>query len=165
MKEAFRKLELRIDKLIPYALVIFLIIFIAELFFSHYIEHYSFYISLIDGMVIAIFVADLTFKYIRMHNTPKFLRTYWLEIIAVFPAFLILRIVEELGIISRIGETVQSGLHGAIELERESVSLIERGGMRASRARYAVRWIKPIARLPRLLKAFSFYEHPEFRHP
>lgn len=167
MKLWMHKVELFVDKIIPYSLVLLLFMIIGEIFFGHKIEPYSFYVSVIDGTIILIFILDLIFKYVRIRSFPKFFRKYWLEIIAVFPAFLILRLIEEFASVARLGETVQSSIHEALAIEKEGAVLvreIERGGKGVSRLRYFSRFIRPIARFPRFLKAFSFYEKPTGKH-
>jgi len=174
MKRWLHKVELLVDKIIPYSLVLLFFVIIGEIFFSEKIEPYSFYVSVIDGFIIFIFVVDLIFKYVRIRNFPKFFRSYWLEIIAVFPAFLVLRLAEEFIIIAKlgetfesVGETAQSALHEVVGIEKEGKILMreaERIGPGVSRLRYFHRFVRPLARFPRFLKAFSFYEKPTGRH-
>jgi len=167
MKQWLHKIELLVDKAIPYCLILLFFIIIGEIFFGHEIEPYSFYVSAIDGVIISIFILDLLFKYLRIKAFPKFFMKYWLEVIAVFPAFLILRLIEEFVSIANLGETLQASLHETLEVEKEGKVLvreIESAGKEASRLRYFSRFIRPIARLPRFLKAFSFYEKPTGRH-
>ena len=174
MKRWLHKIELRVDKSIPYLLVLLFFVIIGEIFFAHEIEPYRVFVSIIDGFIIFIFVIDLIFKYVRIRNFPKFFRSYWLEIIAVFPAFLVLRLAEEFIIIAKlgetfesVGETAQSALHEVVGVEKEGKILMreaERIGPGVSRLRYYHRFIRPLARFPRFLKAFSFYEKPTGRH-
>ena len=174
MERWLHTVEFWVDKIIPYSLIILFFLIIGEIFFEHEFEPYSFYVSIIDGTIIFIFVLDLTFKYIRSRNFPKFFRKHWLEIIAVFPAFLVLRLAEEFIIIAKlgetfesVGETAQSALHEITGIEKEGKILmreIERTGQGVSRLRYFHRFLRPLARIPRFLKAFSFYEKPTGRH-
>jgi len=156
MKRWLHKVELLVDKIIPYSLVLLLFVIIGEIFFSEKIEPYSFYVSIIDGFIIFIFIIDLIFKYVRIRNFPKFFRSYWLEIIAIFPAFLVLRLVEEFAIIVKLEES--------IGISQDVIEVGERTIPRTGRLRYFSRFIRPLARLPRFLKAFSFYEKPTGRH-
>ena len=167
MKKWLHKIELIVDKLIPYLLIILFFIIIGEIFFHGKIGPYRIFVGFADNTILFIFVLDLIFKYVRMRNFPHFLKKYWLEIIAVFPAFLILRLVERFVPFSSFGETLQASLHETLEVEKEGKVLIreiEGTGKEASRLRYFSRFIRPIARLPRFLKAFSFYEKPTGRH-
>ncbi|MDP7244039.1 MAG: hypothetical protein QF568_01710 [Flavobacteriales bacterium] len=167
MKPWLHKIELLVDRIIPYTLILLLFLIIGQIFFGHEIEPYHIYVSIIDGFIILIFVLDLIFKYIRTRNFPKFLRKYWLEVIAVFPAFLVLRLLEEFVAIANLGETAQTYFREALEVEKEGKVLvreIERSGKEVSRLRFFSRFIRPLARSPRFLKAFSFYEKPTGKH-
>ncbi len=166
MKSWLHKIEAVVDKLIPYLLVVLLFLIIGEIFYAEKIEPYRFFVSFVDNMVVVVFVFDLIFKYMRAKHFPEFFRQHWLEIIAVFPAFLFVRIIEEFLPISRI-EISQSALHEAMEAKREGKLIameVERVGAEASRIRYFARFIRPLARLPRFLRAFSFYEKPAGKH-
>ena len=156
MKRWMHKIELLVDKIIPYLLVLLFFVILGEIFFAHEIEPYSVFVSSVDGFIIFIFVIDLIFKYIRIRNFPKFFRNYWLEIIAIFPAFLILRVMEEFVIIVKLEES--------IGISQDVIEVGERTIPRASRMHYFSRFIRPLARFPRFLKAFSFYEKPTGRH-
>ena len=88
---------------------------------------------------------------------------YWLEIIAVFPFFLILRLLEEFYLIAEFGQNTQKYLHSVVEVQKESRLIIEEAEKvvaRGSRSRYFMRFLRPIARVPRFFMAFSFYEKP-----
>jgi len=174
MKRWLHKIELLVDKIIPYSLVLLLFLIIGEIFFEHEFEPYKFYISALDFFIILIFIIDLIFKYIRIRNFPKFFKSYWLEIIAVFPAFVFLRLIEEFIIIVNLGETMrsvgetaQSSIHEVVGIEKEGRILMreaERTGQGVSRLRYYHKFVRPLTRFPRFLKAFSFYEKPTGRH-
>ncbi|MBU0461570.1 MAG: hypothetical protein KJ574_03205 [Nanoarchaeota archaeon] len=92
MKRWMHRIEVWVDKLIPYMLIVLLIIIVLEIFFKEIAEHYHIYIAIADGAVITVFVLDLIFKYIRIRNIPKFLKTCWLDILAVFPFFIFFRV-------------------------------------------------------------------------
>jgi len=156
MKRWLHKIEFFVDKIIPYSLILLLFLIIGEIFFAHKIEPYSFLVSIVDGLIIFIFVVDLTFKYMRTKYFPEFLRKYWLEIIAVFPAFIIIRTIEEFAIILNLEESIL--------ISQDVIEVGERTIPRTSRMRYFARFIRPLARSPRFLKAFSFFEKPTGRH-
>jgi len=174
MKRWLHKIELLVDKIIPYSLILLFILIMAEIFFADEVEPYRIYVSIVDGFVIFIFVLDLSFKYIRIRNFPKFFKNYWLEIIAIFPAFLFLRVLEEFAIIAGLGETVQSvgettqsAFHEVVGIEKEGKLLmreVERTGQGVGRLRYYHKFVRPLTRFPRFLAAFSFYEKPTGRH-
>ena len=92
MKPWLHKIEVIVDKLIPYLLIVLLFLIIGEIFYAEQVEPYSLFVSFVDNIVIVVFAFDLIFKYIRTKHFPEFLKKYWLEIIAVFPAFLFVRV-------------------------------------------------------------------------
>jgi len=156
MKVWLHKIEHIVDKSIPYLLILLLFVIIGEIFFAHETDPYRMFVSVIDSFIIFVFVIDLIFKYIRIRNFPKFFKNYWLEIIAIFPAFLILRVMEEFVIIVKLEES--------IGISQDVIEVGDRTIPRVSRTRYFSRFIRPLARFPRFLKAFSFYEKPTGRH-
>ena len=175
MHKYLKKIEEIVDSLIPYCLILLLIIIVIELFFHETAELYHAPIEYADYFIIFIFVIDLIYKWFHVRKIPKFLKNYWLDIIAVFPFFLIFRLFEELSAIFALGETGQKILHEGLEIEKE-VSKFEKEAARfekeaarvtkelkATRATRFARFLRPIARLPRFAKAFSFYEHPKQR--
>src|SRR3989344_5751490 len=127
MKAWLHKIELIVDKIIPYLVFILLLIVIGELLFSEQIQKYVLWINVAYYFIVGIFVIDLIFKYIRIRNIPKFLRKCWIDIIAVFPFFLLFRLVEETGILLRFGERIaetQAVFHEAVEIEKETGKII-----------------------------------------
>jgi len=166
MKREWHKVELAVDHLIPYCLVILAIIIIMELFFEAVAHHYEPLFRGLDFIVVAIFAADLVFKYIRMKNIPKFLKTYWLDILAIFPFYLFFRAFE-IVIASRTASesfhSAQMLLHEGLEIEKEGQKIVREAG-NASRAGKLQKLIRPILRLPRFLKLVSFFEKPTGRH-
>ncbi len=158
MKEVFHKLETIVDKSIPPALIVLLGILILEFFYSNEIEPYYLYIEIVDAIIILIFIVDLIFKYQRVRNTSKFIRKYWLEIIAVLPFFLVFRALEGFARISGlIEETTKEGqqvVHAGIEISRE-FSKAEKeaeAAAKLSRGERFTRFLRPIARSIRFLK-------------
>jgi len=55
-------------------------------------------------------------------------------------------------------------LEESIAISQELAEVGERSIPRTARAHYFGRFVRPLARLPRFLKAFSFYERPTGRH-
>ena len=187
------KLEKRIDELIPPLLILLLIAIILELFFTEIAHRYSDYIDILDGVIILVFLIDLGFKYHRIKHIPKFLRTCWLDILAVFPFFLLFRAVE-LFRFPAIFETGQQILHEGVEIEKEAsavlketskVGKVTREGVaiekeasailkevskeaaeakKLTRTGRIVRYFKAIGRTPRFLRALPFFEKPTGKH-
>ena len=175
MKKGFQKAEHIVDKLIPYIVILLLIVIIATFFFKEFTEKYHHQIEILDTIIISVFVVDLVFKYMRVRKIKKFVRSYWLDILAVFPFYLVLRVVEEAYLLFRVSEAVQesqTALHAGIGIkevtatEKEAAKIIteiEKSG-KISRSRFAVRFFRPISRVPRLIKVLPYYEkshHPK----
>ncbi len=163
MKPWLFNIELAVDRLLPYLLIIMVFLVVGDIFYPEQVERYAAAANGLDVFVISMFVVDMAFKYSRAANAKDFLRHYWLDIIAILPAFLFVRVVEEALLLSE--ETIartQRALHAGVELEKEGILVAQQAESvaRASRLRLAARLIRPIQRVPRLLKAFTFYEKP-----
>ena len=167
MKEWLKKLELFVDKFIPYLLVLLIFVIILELFFHEIAEQYRYHINLLDGFIVLVFLCDLYFKYQRTKNIPKFIKSYWLEILAVFPFYLLFRFVETTICFLEVSGIIKQGqniLHSGIEVEKEiavigkEISEAEKLGVRA---REISRAFRTVSRTPRLVAAAQFYEEPK----
>ncbi|MEM5797118.1 MAG: hypothetical protein QW818_00125 [Candidatus Aenigmatarchaeota archaeon] len=145
------KLEIFVDSLIPLAIILIIIITIAEVFFKKFIQPYYYIVDIIDLVIIFIFVLDLGFKYRHAKNIPDFLRRYWIYIIAVFPFFLVFRLIERFYRIS-ISPDTTTILRNIVALTKDA---------RIARFAELFRFLGVSARL---VRAFYFYEHPKVRH-
>jgi len=139
------KIEKFVNKAIPYVLIFLAVLIILENPFWTlvHLENYEPYVTILDFIIIGFFVVELYFKWIRTKNLKKFVKLYWIEILAVFPIYLISRVFILTSEILRTGEEVQKVLHEAI-LFREA-RLIEEG-MILTRAERVVREAKPLLR-------------------
>lgn len=180
------KLEQFIDRAIPFVLILLLFIIICEFFFVHFYERWSYYFLATDIIILGLFILDLTFKYQRAKSVPYFLRHYWLDIIAVFPFFLVFRVFETVGFIRgtvEAGQEAQKLFHAGLEVEKQikGVSGIEReikvvseldkeariikevemAAKEGARSEKLLRFLRPILKTPRLSKGVKFFEHPE----
>lgn len=176
MSEIKHKLEHFIDKVIPYSLLVLLVIIILELGHFQIAVKYHKVIEAIDWIVIVIFALDLYFKYLRIKKFSTFLKKSWLDILAIFPFFLLFRVYEELSLLFRFsaGELKegQMVIHEVVELEKAApkftkegtriVREVEEAGMVARSYRFS-RFVRPLTRIPRFLKAIPFYEKPSHR--
>jgi len=169
MKLWLHKVERVVDYIIPPAVVVLFAVIIIELFMSEFAEQHHVWITIIDSAIIAIFVLDLIFKYIRIKPFKRFLRESWLDILVVLPFGLIFRAFEGIFNIFMASELVEGGqkiVHETLEIEKEANVIVkeaESTGKVARTTRFA-RFIKPITRAPRLLKAFAFHERPTGHH-
>lgn len=173
MKQWMHKIEVFVDKLIAPALLVLIVVIALELFFNDFVEHnhLELWIDIIDYTIIGIFIVDLIFKYKQSRSVPQFFKTSWLDIIAVFPFFLLFRIVNAVAglFTATVTETTaiaQSILHGGVEIEKEASKIVQESEKIAkySRTQRFARFMRPIARLPRFLKALPFYEKPTGTH-
>ena len=111
-----------------------------------------------------------------MRQFKPFVKKFWLDIIAVFPFFLVFRIVEELFLLLSVSQDVAEGqkfLHFGLEAEKivkEESALKELSSLQKES-----RFIKEIEsgtkltrtslfarffRLPKMIKVLPFYEKP-----
>ena len=169
MRAWLHKIELVVDKIIPYLLIPLLFLLAGDLFYSDALQPYEIWISLIDSLIVSVFLVDLIFKYIRIKNIPTFFRKCWLDIIAVFPFFLVFRIFEELGLFARFWEQIteaQPIFRESLEIETEANKIITEAEKvtKASRTSNLARIIRPLLRSPRLLRIAAYYERPTGKH-
>tara|TARA_Y100000310_G_scaffold344806_1_gene459649 strand:+ start:1326 stop:1901 length:576 start_codon:yes stop_codon:yes gene_type:complete len=149
MNKFFKSLENFIDKAIPYLLIVLLVIIVVEIFYHDVAVKYHTVFEVLDWIIIAFFAIDLSFKFNRIRKIPTFFKKYWLEIIAVFPFFLVFRVLERFaGLYFAAQDLVlpQKILHEGVEAERLAKEA------RLVRESKLVRLFRPIARSPRLLK-------------
>ncbi len=152
MQKRWHTLEIIVDRSIPYCLLLLLGIIVLEIFFPNFVKPYHSFVSMLDYLVILVFGIDLIFKYLRVHSIPIFLRKYWLEIIAVFPAFLVIRLFEEFVRVANLERSVL--------VAQDTLEVSEHAATKASRVHYFGKFMQPLARIPRFFKAFHFYERP-----
>ena len=158
MKKWLHTVEVIVDKLIPFLLIILAAIIIVELTSDKLAEKYHTYIQIFDYFLITTFIIDLGFKYHRIRNIPQFIRECWLDIIAIFPFFIVFRFFEGLlGILGISEATVQAQkvLHVGVGVEKELVATVKEGSRVAeevSRAEKLTKYIRAGARSLRLLK-------------
>ena len=158
MKPWLHKIEVFVDKIIPFLLLVLIFIIVGEFAFHNFVAKYSLAIEIIDWFIIFVFVIDLIFKYVRIRNFPKFLRASWLDIIAIFPFFLVFRFLE--GIVGLFGvsesvTSVQKVAHVGIEVEKQVAESIKEGeaiAKEAGRSEKLAKFLRPIARSLRLSK-------------
>ncbi len=112
------KAEKFVDWLITPAVIVLSVLVVGELLFEF--NRYEPWVTIADLGVVAIFVADLFFKWQRVHEIKKFVKLYWLEILAVFPFYLIFRAVNFAG--SLLGPEAERTIH-EVSLLRRSTQL------------------------------------------
>ncbi len=165
------QLEILVDEVIPYCLIVLAIILVIEFFFVSIATAYTVEIEVVDILILVIFITDLVFKYFESKTFGFFFKHYWLEIIAVLPLYWFFRAFE--GAIVYF-QTLREGTVEAQKLVHvgagiqeaqliSSASEEERILAEVTRAERFERFIKPIARTPRALEATEFFEHPKQR--
>ena len=157
MHVLFEKLETLVDRLIPPALILVLLIIVMELLFPETAHHYDEHLNMADSFVILIFATDLSFKLNRAKTWEGFLRDYWLEIIAIMPLFFVFRMIE-LVFVTRTAEVGQDAVHLGTRTERVVAAF--RSPEAARSARFG-RFIRAFSRSPRFAKAAEFFGHPD----
>lgn len=176
MKRWIHFIEVFVDKIIPYLVLLLLFIIIGEFAFHDLISSYRIYVNIADYAILFFFLVDLCFKFYRVRNVKLFFRKYWLEVIAVFPFILVFRMFEELFVLLRFTGPIEEGqkiVHtvteaakigeeqkiirelSALEKETRVFRSIEEG-TKLSRTSMFLRFF----RLPRLARAIPIYEKP-----
>ena len=169
MKSWAKKLEIFVDAIIPFSLIVLAGIIIIELFYEDIAHHYELILSILDNIIVLLFIIDLVFKYIRIKPFKRFLRKSWLDILAVFPFMLIFRVVELFSDMLLFSATLKEGqsiLHQSLEMEKEAAHIIKSAehAKKLSRTSKFFRFLRPLARLPRFVKAVAYFEKPIKHH-
>ncbi|MBI2507884.1 hypothetical protein HYV89_02925 [Candidatus Woesearchaeota archaeon] len=166
MHSSLKKLEHITDRVIPYLLILLAAILIVEFFFKEIALAYHNLITTGDLIIVLFFSMDLAFKFNRVRKVKLFLKKYWLDIIAVFPFFLLFRLVEEVFFLFRLSPELSEGqkfFHIGLETEKfakEERALRELAELQKETRLTRTRLFARFFRLPRLIKIFPFYEKP-----
>jgi hypothetical protein len=171
MKPWLHKVEVLVDKSIPYLVLILLILIVLDLFYNEKVVDYENQILVLDYFIVIIFIIDLSFKYYRVRNAKTFLKKYWLDIIAILPFFLIFRLIEEIILLTRVSETLsqsQGLLHTGVEVGRiasggqEEARVLKeiQEATKLERTAKIARIVRPVERAPRIWRMLHFYEKP-----
>ena len=166
MHPLLKKIEHFTDRIIHYLLILLAAVLILEFFFKVSAQKYYLYIWVTDAVIIFFFALDLAYKFNRVRKLKLFLKKYWLDIIAVFPFFLVFRLVEEIFVLFRLGPELSEGqkfFHIGLETEKlakEEIALREIAGLQKETRLARTQMLARYFRLPRLIKVFPFYEKP-----
>ena len=125
-------IEDRTHRLVPYALVLLFASILTEFLYPEIAASYVVYLRVLDGLIIALFVADLTFIYRRAQSAAQFLRHNWIDIVATIPFFIVFRFFQGAALV---------------------FALVARGSAEAvaDAARFS-RFARPVARTPRFAR-------------
>lgn len=100
-------------------------------------------IELIDQIIVSFFAIDLYFNFFRKRTLGEFLKSSFIDILAIAPVGLLLDL-------ARIGEA-QTALHVAEETEKEAAKL-EAEAVELARLERISRILKAIEKLPKVLR-------------
>src|SRR3990172_9098228 len=122
-------LEHFIDRSIPYLLILLGIMLLLEnpFWVLVHLDQYEPWVGIFDSVVVIFFILDLSFKWVHVRKLPKFLKLYWLDLIAVMPFYLFFRIYARAASLILVGEEIaeaQRLAHEAV-LAREAEVLKE----------------------------------------
>ena len=159
MHPFFEKVHRINSKLIPVAIVLLLMIIVAEIFLHVTDLRWLLALHIADGFVIAVFVVDLIFIAFRVKNTIYFFKNYWLDILAVIPLGLLFGLVSQLYRAVVLTEGVVIGqeiIHEGLE--------VRRGISAALRGERAARLFRVLIRSIRLVTKSRFFTKYQERH-
>jgi len=148
-----------IDRIIPFLLIVLAFLLIVDNPFWTLIdlEHYEPWVTIFDGLVVLFFVIDLTYKWFRTRKIRKFLKLYWLDIIAVMPFYLAFRAYTQFAaffvLSEEITETAQKFAHEAVLLRETELLKEARIAKEARLLREARPVFRSLRAMQRLLRA------------
>ncbi len=153
MHALLERMERWVDRSLPVVFLLLTVLLVAEFFVD--IHDYEPYVTLADYLIVAVFVADLAFKWTHVRMLKPFVRLYWVDIIAVFPFYSIFRAYLFFFEILPLGEEAQKLLHEAVLLREtrivEEIRLIREAEFAAKEAGFAGRMIRFLQRSWRLI--------------
>ncbi|MBI3033745.1 hypothetical protein HYY72_01150 [Candidatus Woesearchaeota archaeon] len=164
MKRWMHQAEKTIDSIIPPLLFLFLLLMAFEVFFPEQAALFKNHLDIFDTLLFLIIASDLFFKYQRMRSVPRFLKKYWLQIIAIIPFYVVFRFLEYF----QLAEYVSAGEKyvNQTQVFGKAPALIIKQAERTegiSRTSQLLKF-KPLSRLPHLFAGLPFFEKPTGRH-
>lgn len=152
MATKISKLEQLVDAMVFPAVVALAILIVGEIFF--HFDKYEPWVTILDAAIVFVFILDLIMKWRRVHDIKKFVKLYWLEILAVFPFYLIFRAFAFFRDFGQGSELVQKTLHeSAILREGREIEAL------AKEERLAGRLLRVGQRSIRVLAARLVHAH------
>ncbi len=161
MHNTLKKIEKAVDRAIPFLVVVLAIIIVLQFVID--LEYYEPWITYVDYLIVAFFVIDLIFKWFKIKNVLKFLKFYWVDIIAVFPLYLLFRVYSSATAFLKIGEEISESQKIAHEvvLVRETKLFREGRLLRAlsRESRPLIRGLQFFQRSLRVLRGRFYLAH------
>lgn len=128
----WNSIESLVDRVVPFSLVVLFASVLSQFLYPEVLSPYETYLSFIDWSIIFLLVVDLVFKFRKATSTRKFLRRYWLEIVAVLPFVVIIRTFQ--------------GVALSVEFLTKGALMIPVG------SQAFLRFLRPMARFPRFIR-------------
>lgn len=125
IERELRTVEHFVDRVIPFLVVLLGLLIVADVTMD--IHRFEPWVSYADWLIVGFFATDLVFKWRHVRKVTKFLKLYWLDILAVFPFYLLFRayvVIAELVVAGEKIKEAQQIAHEAILL-RETKLLKE----------------------------------------
>lgn len=133
-------------------ILVILLAGIIVLDFTHGLHKYEPYVTYFDYFIVAFFTIDLVFKWNKTRDVRRFLRLYWIDVLAVFPFYLVFRVYAFSRELLKIGEEVSE----AQKIAHEAVLLREAKVAREARlVTEEARVLKEVSPAIRLLRFFQ----------
>lgn len=148
------KIEYFVDRAIPFVLVLLTLMIVVE--FTNFAPEYEHYFAYLDYFVISFFVVDLCFKWYHTHDAYKFVRLYWIDIIAVLPFYAFFRVYFAASELIAAGEPIQQLLHESALLKETKVL---RETEYAAKFAKESKLVRIVARSLRVLRARWYVTH------
>jgi len=149
------KFEEYVDKSIPPCLIVLAVLIIIDLVFKDIAHKYHTAIIVIDTLIIFIFILDLIFKYSNLEQKSQFVKKYWLDMLACIPFYWIFRFIEPFVGATELTGVSQKVLHEGLNVEK--FAKFEKAA-KFERTLRMTRYFRPLARIPRFVKAFTAFE-------
>ncbi len=92
-------LEKIVNRILPYALIVLFISLLFEFLRPDLTEPYRLYLTVLDAMIITVFVIELYYKYKRAKSIKLFAKENWIDILAVIPFFLVMRFIQGVSLV------------------------------------------------------------------
>ena len=132
------KIEQVVSTVVPYALVVLFALLLAQYVYQDALAPYQTIITIIDWLIISLFILDLYFIYHKAQSTKAFVQANWLDILATVPFFVVIRFFQ--------GSAM-------------AFTLLARGASSAiTEASQFVRLLRPLARIPRFTQLIKRIE-------
>ncbi|QQG38852.1 MAG: hypothetical protein HYS32_00050 [Candidatus Woesearchaeota archaeon] len=102
-------IEKIIDRSIPYLVIALALVIVGD--FTLDLNKYEPWITYFDWFILIVFLVDLSFKWTHTKKVVKFVKLYWIDLLAVFPFYLLFRFINIFGELVQFTEQGQKILH------------------------------------------------------